>query len=259
MSNFIAIFRARWRKLHENVANLQRSNEELTARVGQLSHCINAITGNPEYVSGLDTGFNGQVIRKQVLESLHEMISFQTVLETGTFTGNTSGYLAEVTGAPIYTAEVNLNFHNVSKSRLRKFPNIHFFNTDSRLFLRSLIGNQDINFPIFIYLDAHWLKDLPLREELALVCQNWPKSVVLVDDFAVPSDPDYGYDDYGPDKVLNVDHIRDEMKKYGLSAFFPNKKASEETGARRGYIVLASDAELIAKIEQCPLLDKHNL
>lgn len=249
--------RKRWRKLHENVANLLKSNEELRSKVGLLEHCMDAITANPEYIAGQDTGFNGQVIRKAVFEELHAAIGFKTILETGTFMGNTTGYFAETAGVPVYTTEIQRLFLNVARNRLKKLSDIHFHLSDSRTFLRSMIGKQEVESPFFIYLDAHWLSDLPLREEVEIVYQNWPNAVVLVDDFAVPGDPGYGFDDYGPGKVLEIGLIEKEMKQFGIAAFFPAKSAAEETGARRGYVVLASNPDAIAKLENCSLLTKY--
>ena len=59
---------------------------------------------------------------------------------------------------------------------------------------------------LFFYLDAHWNEDLPLAEELDTIFCRSSNPVVMIEDFQVPDDPDYGYDDYGPRKSLNPEY-----------------------------------------------------
>jgi hypothetical protein len=65
--------------------------------------------------------------------------------------------------------------------------------------------------------------------------------VIMIDDFAVPGDEGYTYDDYGPGKQLS---LRDFPfhKDPRVRVFFPSRHSSRESGARRGCIVLASRA-----------------
>ena len=50
---------------------------------------------------------------------------------------------------------------------------------------------------VFFYLDAHSEKNFPFFEEIDLICSYWYNSVVMVDDFQVPGDKGYIFDDYG--------------------------------------------------------------
>ena len=61
----------------------------------------------------------------------------------------------------------------------------------------------------------------------------------MIDDFQVPDDPGYGFDDYGEGKVLNLDYLRDVISKFDISVFFPICRSEQETGAKRGCVVLA--------------------
>ena len=65
--------------------------------------------------------------------------------------------------------------------------------------------------------------------------------MVVVDDFEVPGDTGYTFDDYGPGKRLCVDYLPD-VPGWGL--FFPSLASAEETGGRRGCAVLVSPALL---------------
>ena len=52
--------------------------------------------------------------------------------------------------------------------------------------LRALIGGPiDRTVPTLFYLDAHWLEHLPLREEVELITANFPRAVIVIDDFEV--------------------------------------------------------------------------
>ena len=48
----------------------------------------------------------------------------------------------------------------------------------------------------------------------------------------------YAYDDYGPCKALTPDYIAGLTHKFSLAHFYPATPSSQETGARRGSIVL---------------------
>jgi hypothetical protein len=59
----------------------------------------------------------------------------------------------------------------------------------------------------------------------------------MIDDFAVPGDPQYGFDDYGPGKVLRMEYLL-QFANAGLSYFFPSLPADRETGKQRGCVVV---------------------
>lgn len=111
---------------------------------------------------------------------------------------------------------------------------------DSRELLRRLA--RDVTVPkdrVFFYLDAHWGDDLPLREELAIIGKAWSKPVLLIDDFEVPGDPGYGFDDYGPGKTLTMSYLAcDELQ--GYACLVPALRSDDETGACRGCVVLVA-------------------
>jgi hypothetical protein len=56
------------------------------------------------------------------------------------------------------------------------------------------VRQDPTNDPTLFYLDAHWEEYLPLRDELQLIYNNFPRAVVLVDDFKVDDDLGYGFD-----------------------------------------------------------------
>jgi len=93
---------------------------------------------------------------------------------------------------------------------------------------------------VFFYLDAHREDDLPLREELEIIFTYWQRPIVMIDDFQVP-DSDYAFDDYGPGKTLNLDYLQPVIAAYNISVFFPAVDVAEETGVKRGCVVLCQE------------------
>lgn len=181
--------------------------------------------------------FNGQEFRQQIFLGLLATVGCQVIVETGTYLGTTTAYLA-ASGLPVYSVESNPRFFAYASWRLFRFGSrIRLREGDSRAFLR-LLG-RDPAFPggrAFFYLDAHWHSDLPLRDELKTIFEQWPDSVVMVDDFQVPGTT-YGYDDYGTGQQLNLEYL-EPLRHLQLAAFFPAIGPEAETGERRGCVVL---------------------
>jgi hypothetical protein len=110
------------------------------------------------------------------------------------------------------------------------------YRADSRIFLRWLLANPAIpKEHVLFYLDAHWGDDLPLMEELTIIAPNWSESAIVIDDFQVPGDSGYGFDDYGQQGRLTVDFLPELA---GWGALYPSAASAIETGGRRGYVVL---------------------
>jgi hypothetical protein len=63
---------------------------------------------------------------------------------------------------------------------------------------------------------------------------------VLIDDFRVDGDDGYFYDDYGSGKALALPLLARLAELAELEAFWPAAPSRSETGARRGWIVLAT-------------------
>ena len=64
----------------------------------------------------------------------------------------------------------------------------------------------------------------------------------------------YEYDDYGPGKALVAGYIAPVVSAQGLQAFYPSTPSANESGARRGCVVLAKHPDLIATLSSLPLL-----
>lgn len=196
--------------------------------------------------------FNGQSYRQKIFQELVGKIDFSWIVETGTFRGVTTQFMHRQSGVPIHTGEVNPRFFAYARTRLRKDPLVNLYNMDSREFLAYLLQNDLIKKKdnLFFYLDAHWAEDLPLLEETEFVFEHFPDAVVMVDDFRVPGDDGYGYDDYGHGKSLCLEYLAPAVDRFELVPFFPAAPSNLETGSRRGCVVLVRTPARKALLEQ---------
>lgn len=193
--------------------------------------------------------FNGQERRQATFEHLVTALEVTSLVETGTFRGTSTGFMAKF-GLPIYSCELHPRYFRYASERLANHANIHLKSTDSRDFLRDLFDTGTLpKGRTLFYLDAHWETDLPLWEEIDLIFTRAPDGVVMVDDFRVPKDLGFAYDDYGKGKCLSVSNLY-QASAMRPSLFFPNYPSAIETGAaKRGSVVLAlgQTAQIIAR------------
>jgi hypothetical protein len=143
---------------------------------------------------------NSQSARCARAKQIIEHCKIARIIETGTFFGTTTEFFAAF-GLPVVTVEINPGLAARSRERLTTFKNVELRGTDSISAMQELVHDRsDHSAPTLFYLDAHWEKHLPLREEVVLAVSHFPKAVLMIDDFKVPDDPGYGFDDYGPGK-----------------------------------------------------------
>lgn len=194
---------------------------------------------------------NGQPRRQAMVQSVLAAVPFGAIVETGTYRGSTTEFLARATRTPILTVEIQPRFFWYARWRLRRFGHVTVLRGDSVEVLRGL-AHAPLVEPVFFYLDAHWEQHLPLREEVQTIVAGWRDWVALVDDFQVPHDPGYGYDDYGPDAQLTPAYLAPALAE-GVARFWPATPSSEEGGSRKGCLVLASPS-MASALAALPLL-----
>lgn len=218
----------------EFIINVNSNFQSIEYSIANVLHRLESL--NPQ-----TTGFNSQNNRKKIFKELTDAVNFESIIETGTFLGDTTYWMSLNSNLPVYTTEANSVFYGISKARLFYNQKIILYNLDSREFLKILSDTTDVyDKKVFIYLDSHWYKDLPLRDEMSFICDNSKDFVVMIDDFKVPGDEGYEYDDYGDDNILEIEYLKDILEKYNISVYFPSLHSSEETGAKRGCVVLTN-------------------
>lgn len=196
--------------------------------------------------------FNGQVLRRELFDAIVSASKFSVIIETGTHIGTTTDYMSR-TGLPVYTIESDRRSFGYSRTRFLFRKSITVLYGDTRVHLARLLSelrSTSEGGPIFTYLDAHWNADLPLREELEIVFKSGKPTVAMIDDFEVADDCGYGFDDYGEGKALTMAYIESVVRTRALKVYFPTVKSAQETGARRGCVLLSNKPELLS-----PLVD----
>lgn len=203
----------------------------------------------PELTAKWGGAFNGQEFRRAIFDELCESISFKAIIETGTYRGNTTAYMAKAK-IPIYTVEFNARNHSYVFIRFIFNSKVHVANNDSRAFLNDLALKIDVpKEKVFFYLDAHWNADLPLRKELEIIFSTWRDSIVMIDDFEVPG-TGYAFDDYGAGNVLNLQYLRKTRYFDDYKIYFPAKDENSETGQKRGCVVLTNSRKCAEVLNQ---------
>lgn len=198
---------------------------------------------HPEQRAGWGGPFNGQRARRQLFESLVDHLCPTAIIETGTHRGTTTEFFAS-TGLPIFSIENNARLCGFARMRLAWRRNVNVRLGDSRAVLRRLFAGplrRHSNGVVFAYLDAHsgGHQELPLAQELDLITIHCPKALVMIDDFCVPFDSGYGFDRYKSGLALTLEYLRPVMATHELAAWFPATPSNEETGVRRGCVVIA--------------------
>lgn len=149
----------------------------------------------------------------------------------------------------IYSVDVDRASVEEARELFRTNPHIRIVRGDSADFLRRGIDDGSFTGPeAMFYLDAHWGKYWPLRDELQQI-RRLERFVVVIDDFFVPgkSDPDaprgpFGFDIYDG-VILNWGHIADIFSGRPVAIYYPVRPNRDG----RGYALLiggSTEAEL---------------
>jgi hypothetical protein len=200
--------------------------------------------------------FNGQTARQALFREILAKLRPDAIVETGTHIGMTTDFMAQ-TGLPVFTIELDPRRYGFVRARFRLRHNITLLHGDSRTGLRRLFDGplRDLaGRTLFFYLDAHSLGNLPLAEEIDIVFSRCPSAVVMIDDFQVPTDAGYWYEDFGPGMALVPCYIAPAVSAHRLQAFYPSTPSAEEGRSRAGCVVLSKQASHLPVLAAMPLL-----
>jgi predicted O-methyltransferase YrrM len=226
-------------------------------RLGMLDYLLDRKSKDP-----WGGPFNGQKARQDLFRHLLQACRPAAIIETGTYLGSSTQFMAESSGLPIYSVDDNARIYGFAKMRLRKYANVKLSLGDSREFIKKFIGAEASKYaghPLLFYLDAHWGEDLPLFEEVAKIFSSPSQAIVMVDDFQVPDDDGYTYDDYGKGKALTREYIAPAVSQFQLVEFYPTIPSVAESGLRRGCVVVARDPSLVEALSRISLLRRWEL
>lgn len=180
---------------------------------------------------------NGQRERQRLVRELLAGFSPQLVIESGSYRGDTSGFLADIADCDVISIEAVARFHHFARRRYAGRNDIELRLGDSPAVLRDLAERPDATEGVFFYLDAHWHDHLPLLDELAVIDERYTNSIVLIDDTEVADDAGYAFD-HAPDGRRLDDALLDESAASSWPRFVPAVPSDVETGWRRGCALL---------------------
>lgn len=232
-------------------------------RSGVLARLPGPLAGRVDFWRGRQKDFypyggpmNGQTARLEIVRAIIETCGVEQIIETGMYRGTTTEWFCQF-GLPVFAAEIEPRYATFCRLRLARCPNVEIAPMGSLEALRRWAGSTAINNRnTLFYLDAHWRDHLPLAQELDLIRSNFSRWAIVVDDFKVPFDSGYGFDDYGPDRVLDIDFL-EKTSVRSFPVFFPRVPARYETGWKRGCVVIACDETTATRIGRQPLLKRH--
>ena len=233
---------------------------DIDVRLQAIETTFEVLANSPSYEDDL-LSLNQQVARRKIVSDILKVMQPQCIVETGTYIGNTTGWFAQF-NAQVYSSEISKPLFYVAKQRLSKFNNVNLVRCDCRKLLNDLKDSDVVNKCTFLYLDAHWLDDLPLLEEIDIIDSNWEDYIIMIDDFQVPNDEGYNYDNYGVNRPLNYSYIKDIIEANSINVFFPNVPSAKETGYKRGYAFLArpgKNTSLLSAISELRLFKRNTI
>lgn len=228
-------------------------------RALRLTRCASVLAAGFDFANSSVRGsgdgpFNGQMGRVNIFHALLDACEISCIVETGTYRGATTGYMAKYFNERIYSCELNPRYFYYAKWRLASFTNVTLLLVDSRYFLAGLLQRRLLQGKsVFFYLDSHWYRDLPLRGEVSLILSYHNSAVVMIDDFQVPFDGDYGYDVFGPCGRLCLSILSAFRAKMN-ALYFPATPGKDETGAKRGCVVFTNSPSLAQKLATITVL-----
>lgn len=164
---------------------------------------------------------NGENLVRDIMEKLKP----NRFVETGTQMGWTDMWMADhYPGLPIFTVEIDDQYYATAVHNCRPYPNVKVFHMSSPNMLTQLYDEFKKGLTFF-FLDAHFWKHVPLRDECKIIV-NLDRYVALLDDFACDN-PRFGGDVFEgtpekPGTENNIDYVADIM---GRKHYRPNYEA----------------------------------
>ena len=187
---------------------------------------------------------NGQLNRQLTMSSIALIYKPEIVIETGTYVGSSTPYLASLASNQMITIESQEKFLAQAKKHFIHLglfaEKISIIHGDSSVEINKALSQIPQENKILFYLDAHWDSVLPLKEELELITNRGGSFIVAIDDFQIPDDSSFGYDHY-EGEAINLGLIPNTFKG---ELWLPNHSADFESGARKGTAYLFSELAL---------------
>ena len=249
--NFFLLFRRdNWfRKYLLNDLKVQKLiNGSLSGDTEDLLDNLFSLSNSRLKQAMFNKPFNDQKTRKEIVKEILESIQFDKIIETGTLFGNTTEFFQKF-NIPVVSIEISEFYFLVSKIRFIDKGNVNLINSNSSDYFNKLIPSKE---KIFFYLDAHSQEHIPLMNELSK-CLEFKNSIILIDDFKVPGNKNFGFDVYKGEEL--------SLKNYEILSshdlYFPNYNPNKDNGSR-GYVIVDVSGKNKNVFSNIDNLDKLN-
>lgn len=173
--------------------------------------------------------FNAAPEIGSIITFLKKNYEIDTVVETGTFQGNTTIFFSYLFD-DVHTIELNPITHEMAKNKFLNYKNVTCHKGSSDLVLKSLLP-QLKDKKILFYLDACWNKYWPLLREIEEIGKTHKDNcIIVVDDVKVPNRDDVPFDKH-EDVDCSYEHIKEKVQsafsKHSVHYLIPSKKESK--------------------------------
>ena len=208
-----------------------------------------------------DVGFHGDEHLIKIIFLC--MSKCEQFIETGSSVGSSIRFLgSNFTKKPCYSCEPHNKTYEFASDKCSNLKNVVIKNEASPEFLynlkKEIIGFEKKD--TVFWLDSHgrgfrW----PLREEIAFITSEFDKAYIFIDDFKVPENPQFGYDEYDG-QICEYEYIRESFNKSSdLNVYYPNyHDITSDYHPLRGWILIEFGHDKISFLDDYKLMFKKN-
>lgn len=190
---------------------------------------------------------NGQEGRRALFEHTIKEFACDAIIETGTYKASTTLYFSQFADTVI-SLESSSRYFTYARLRTANVKNIEILRGRSQDLLPGILGRPALRGKrIFFYLDAHGDGKMPLEYELRTIAELTKENLIMIDDFEVPGDSGYRFENYGGTERLSLSYLKRLDLRRDLFVFLPTLSSVQETGFRQGYC-LATNSSDVASI-----------
>ena len=158
--------------------------------------------------------FHGDEVAIKKVKELLTRFKVQSIVETGTYYGDTTLGFSKLFSGHIFTIELNRECFVEASKTLHSCTNVSCLLGSSPKVMDELLPK--LKQPVFFYLDAHWNEYWPILDELKIIAKHRIRSIIMIHDFFVPNSG-LVFDSYGGQQ-LNLEFV-----KQGLDEIFGRK------------------------------------
>jgi hypothetical protein len=157
----------------------------------------------------------------------------RSIVETGTYLGHTTRYLASL-GVEVHSIDISEDRVAAARSNLVGIANLKLWAGSSPEVLARIAA--ELPRPSFFYLDAHRCGECPLLDELTVIAESgFSDSIIAIHDFLVPG-RDFGFNAYEGFR-LDFPYVRGHLARvYGGENRYRHYYNKVASGAYRGII-----------------------